>query len=83
MNSTALQDKTTADDSRVRSLVKSDMPEPHLVQQLYLTTFNRTPTANELKVALRYFSMPGATRQTATEDILWSLLNSAEFVFNH
>ncbi len=83
MNSTSLMDKTSADNSRIRALVSRDIPEPRLVQQLYLSTYNRTPSAQELKIALRYYAQPGATRQTATEDILWSLLNSAEFVFNH
>jgi hypothetical protein len=36
-----------------------------------------------LKVATAPFTTEGATRRGATEDVLWSLLNSAEFVFNH
>jgi hypothetical protein len=83
MNSTALMNKTSADNSRIRALASSTLAEPQLVQQLYLSTYNRTPTAAELKIALRYFAQPGSTRQSATEDILWLLLISAEFVFNH
>ena len=79
MNSQNLQDKLGADSP----LKKSTKPEPELVRDLYLASYNRLPRAEEMKAALAYFSTPGATRQTAVEDIMWSLLNSAEFVFNH
>ena len=58
-------------------------PEPQLVSELYLAAYNRLPAADELREALRYFSLPGISRQTALEDLAWSLINSAEFVFNH
>ena len=43
----------------------------------------RPPTDEELKIATAAFAVEGVTRRAATEDVLWSLLNSAEFVFNH
>ena len=51
--------------------------------ELYLATLSRFPTADELKTAAATYVYPKATRQTATEDVLWALLNSPEFVFNH
>ena len=79
MNSQNLQEKISTETP----LKKSNKPEPELVRELYLAAYNRLPRAAELKAALAYFATPGATRQTAIEDIMWSLVNSAEFVFNH
>ncbi|MCA1964574.1 MAG: DUF1553 domain-containing protein, partial [Prosthecobacter sp.] len=83
MNSTNLQAKLTSSSGRVAQLVKSDLPEPRLVSELYLAAYNRLPSAPELNTALRFFNTPGSTRQTAAEDLAWALINSAEFVFNH
>ena len=51
--------------------------------ELYLACYSRLPADDELKLATASFSADGATRRGALEDVLWSLLNSAEFVFNH
>jgi hypothetical protein len=37
----------------------------------------------EMKIALSVFTANDATRKAATEDLMWALINSAEFVFNH
>lgn len=79
MNSQNLQEKLAIETP----LKNSKKPEPELVRDLYLAAYNRLPKPAEMKSALAYFATPGATRQTAIEDIMWSLLNSAEFVFNH
>lgn len=83
MNSNDLQAKLSAKEGKIGSLVKSDFSEPQIVKEIYLAAYNRLPEAEELQTALKFFTTPGATRQTAVEDLAWALINSAEFVFNH
>ena len=83
MNSKALQAKLTDPSGKIRQLVGGSRPETELISELYLLTLSRRPTAAEEQSALRAFQQPGATRQTTMEDLMWALLNSPEFVFNH
>ena len=83
MNSKALQAKLTHGTGRAATLAASTRSPEDIVTELYFTLFNRPPTEAELKTATAAFAAKDATRQTATEDVFWALLNSAEFVFNH
>jgi hypothetical protein len=83
MNSARLQEHLSDDQGRAARLAKTEMPKEQIVEELYLACFSRLPTAMETGLALKAFDTEGASRQTAIEDMLWSLLNSAEFVFNH
>lgn len=83
MNSDRFQAKLADAEGWATELAKSKIGEEALVEQLYLATLARKPTAEEAKVALEYFQTEGISRQAAVEDILWSLVNSAAFVFNH
>jgi hypothetical protein len=78
-----LQSKLSSKEGRVKQLADSKLTPEEIVTELYLITFSRKPTAEELKTAAALFSSPDAKRQAATEDVLWALMNSAEFVFNH
>lgn len=85
MNSRQLQAKMASDEpgAFIQTLVKGDRAPEEIVKQLYLRCYSRPPTEEELKIATGAFSAEGATKRAATEDVLWALLNSAEFVFNH
>jgi WD40 repeat protein len=83
MNSKALQTKLTQSTGRAAKLAASTRSPEDIVTELYFTLFNRPPTDADLKTATAAFAAKDATRQTATEDVFWALLNSAEFVFNH
>lgn len=83
MNSKSLQSKLSNKTGRVRQLADSTKTPEEIVTELYLATVTRPPAEEELRTAVAAFKEPKATRQTATEDVLWALINSAEFVFNH
>ncbi len=55
------------------------------VEVLFLSTLSRMPTDDERTKFVEYVKSGGATddRRRALGDVLWALLNSAEFVLNH
>lgn len=83
MNSSRLQEKLTGSEGRVKTWAESEDPIPNVVREIYLAAYGRLPQEAEAQTALRYFAQPGISRRQGVEDVLWALLNSAEFVFNH
>ncbi len=83
LNSTNIQQKLSHAGGSIVELCKRSADNAALVEELYLTFYNRFPTAEEQTALTRYLAESADHRQTAVEDIAWSMMNSTEFVFNH
>jgi hypothetical protein len=85
MNSEELHRKltNTGENSRVQRLATGKDSPREIVTELYLACYGRPPAEEEITVATAAFIKDAAARRRATEDVLWALVNSAEFVFNH
>ena len=69
-------------DGRIAKLFTAKKPLPEVVEELYLVTLSRPPKAEETQKALDWVGR-AANPRAGVEDLLWVLLNSREFVFNH
>jgi len=70
---------------RAGSLVEraAKLTEPSLIaEELYLTVYSRLPSDEERRDLADFFR-PAANRQAAVADVVWAMLASAEFRFNH
>ena len=81
MNATHIQKRIAADGGRCEQLAKSDKGVGAIVSELYLAIFNRQPDEVELSSLEAEFAKPGADRRRLVEDIMWSMLNSPEFLY--
>jgi hypothetical protein len=81
MNAPGLNDKLAGDEGRVARLARGDQPPAAVVEELYLLTYSRLPTDEERAIGAEVFAEAGTTRRQAIADLLWALINSAEFVF--
>ena len=81
MNAPGLAEKITADTGRAAKLAASKLTPAEIVEEIYLLTYNRKPTVDENATCVARFAKKDATRRTATEDLLWALVNTPEFVF--
>ena len=60
-----------------------DRSAGEIVDEVYLSIYSRWPSADERAIAVEAIETAEAKRQQAVEDLMWALINSAEFVFNH
>jgi hypothetical protein len=81
-NSDEIESKIAAGDGRIARLMKAKKPLPDIIEELYLTAYARRPTSEELRRTLAHAERVDK-KQQALEDVLWAILNTKEFMFNH
>jgi len=82
MNATSTAEKIVHPDGHALRLGRSSASTEEVIDELYLTVLSRYPTIAEKQRLLVHFEESG-NRIESTEDLMWVLMNSREFVFNH
>lgn len=67
---------------RLVKIVSDKRPHEEKLRELFLVTYSREPTKREVEALLAYVRRQSDVR-AAYEDVLWVLVNSEEFLFNH
>jgi hypothetical protein len=92
LNAKDIQEKISRDSSRAASFASdSTRSDNDKLRELYLLAFAREPDAKELATARSHLAKSTQPREgkeapgqrPAYEDIVWALLNTKEFLFNH
>lgn len=81
LNAPEISEKIGRRNGRVHRLSASDKTPAEIIDELYLSTLSRLPLKAERTLMLQAFDL--VDRRAAAEDVLWALLNSKEFIFNH
>ncbi len=94
INAADIKAKLADANGRAERLAKEERPVEDKVRDLYLATFSRQPSSDELKTAVEYLAqiptgadgMPVDSQRASREnfqDLIWAMINSKEFLFNH
>jgi len=81
-NSDEIENKISAGNARIAEAVKLKTPTEQIIDDLYLAAFSRLPRSEERNQITEYVASE-SDQQKALQDVLWVLLNSKEFMFNH
>ena len=92
LNASEIQTQLSRGNGRADRLTKDTRPDDDKITDLYHIALSREPNADEVKFARAHLNKKTAGKSSdeaykgkkeAYEDILWALLNTKEFLFNH
>ncbi len=83
MSSSLVNDRVLAEaGSRIYRLMTAGRTDDEIIDELYLSSLSRQPSAAEKKYVLETFPFK-TDRKRAAQNLQWVLLNSVEFILNH
>lgn len=94
LNAKDIQDKLASDAGAAAKLAADPRPDEDKLRELYLAAYARPPETHEIELAKAYLEKPrkgtdgqvldpAKSKRLGYEDILWAVLNTKEFLFNH
>ncbi|MDF1861650.1 MAG: DUF1549 and DUF1553 domain-containing protein [Verrucomicrobiales bacterium] len=94
MNSNEVKAKLAKSAGRADLLSKSEKGDVDGIHEIYLTAFSRLPDGEELSIAEEYLTKPRTdaagrpvdpkvAKRKAYEDLIWAIMNTKEFLYNH
>jgi len=83
LNSTHIQRKIER-SGRLQRLVRASKGNRRtLINMIYINILSRYPTQAELAAAEKYYQTDGLNLRQATNDLIWALINTKEFLYRH
>jgi len=82
LNSDEVQNKLAAGNGRADQLAKDARPHAEKIEEMFLWAFARKPTEKDMEVAMAHIKKHEKDVKIAYQDLLWTLINCKEFVFN-
>jgi hypothetical protein len=83
LNSPEVNAKIAHRQGTARKLADSMFSDDQIIDEVYLGTLSRFPTSDERILLRTAFESASGQRRQAAEDMLWSVLNTKEFLYNH
>jgi hypothetical protein len=91
INGETLNNKLRAPHNVIDSLLGRGLSDEQIVDHLYLASFSRSPAGNERSALVKalhsaeqqHKSGPDDARREALNDMMWAMLTSEAFMFNH
>lgn len=92
LNADELQNKLANENGRAALLAKETRPAKELIREVYLLALAREPNDEEILQSQSYLDSKSERKEgeelkkakrRAWEDLLWAMINSKEFLFNH
>jgi hypothetical protein len=94
LNAKDIQDKLSSDSGAAAKLSADPRSDEDKLRELYLAAYARPPEAHEIELAKAHLNKPrkdadgkpldpAKSKRMGYEDILWAVLNTKEFLFNH
>ena len=89
INAGDVKTKLAADQGRAARYARDPRPAGELFRELLLVAYAREPRSEEVAIAEAYLADvgaaadPAAARRERFEDLVWAVVNTKEFLFNH
>ena len=83
LNAPDLKGKLASPTGRAQRLATDQRPIEERIKELYVAAFAREPRSVELQTALGYLNEPNTAAGDNFQDLIWALINTKEFLFNH
>jgi hypothetical protein len=94
MNAGDIKAKLGHANGRAQKLALAEQPLEDSIRELYTVAFARLPQPEELQIAVEHLSEPRMdaagnavdprqAKSEAFQDLIWALINTKEFLFNH
>ncbi len=83
MSGPAYNAKVTSEGGRLSGLLKKGASDEEILDEFYVAALMRPPTKEEKSELLKFLSERPSRREETMAGLVWAVLNSREFAYNH
>jgi hypothetical protein len=83
MTGPAYNAKISSEEGRLSGLLKNDASDEQILDEFYLAALTRFATPEERSKLLNFLAQRSSRRQETLAGLVWAIINSREFAYNH